>query len=482
MKLPNPHARNHALAWMPCIIAVASALASTRVSAQSLDLARAEAVADSAARAQVAAGQIPGFVVAVARNGQPVFVRAYGLADVEMNAPVTTETVFRMRSVTKQFTAAAVMQLVERGKIGLDDPITKYLPDFPVQGNVVTIRNLLNHTSGLTTTSGRIDAATLLGRKGGEAQWIKLDFTYAEMVERFAKLPFEFKPGEKFDYNNLGYFMLGEIIGKVTGTPYAEYIERDVLRPLGLHKTWYCDDHRIIPGRAEGYEFIEGKLINAPYTSAVSPGGAAGSLCSTVGDMLRWTTLLHGGKVVSPASFEVMTTRPRLTGGDSSWYGMGLYLPPARVAFGHRKIYHGGTRPGFGAYVSHYPNEGLTVAIFNNGGSGREKAEEMELAITRAAFGAEAKPIAAAALARYEGTYVVNLGTRMVEARVFVENGQLRSQLTGQAVGALLYQGDHAFVSASNHENRTVFGAEQGRSETLTLHLGARQFPGTRKP
>ena len=374
------------------VLAAVIAPAAGHAQVRPLDLARAEAVADSAARAHIAAGQIPGFVISIAMDGRPVFTGAYGLADVEMNVPVTTSTVFKVRSLTKQFTAAAVMQLVEKGRIALDDPITKYLPGFPVQGNHVTIRHLLNHTSGMTTTSGRIDAATLLGQRGGEAQWIRLDLSYEEMVERFAKLPFEFKPGEKFDYNNLGYFMLGHIIAKVTGVAYPEYIEREVLRPLGLSETWYCDDHRIIPQRAKGYEFRDGTLINAPYTSAVSPGGSAGSLCGTVGDMVKWTHLLHAGRVVSPATFKVMTTRPMLTGGDSSWYGMGLYLPPTRVSFGHRKIYHGGTRPGFGAYLSHYPDDGLTIAILNNGGSGRAAAEAIEQAITRAAFGVSAAP------------------------------------------------------------------------------------------
>lgn len=374
------------------LLASFSAPAASHAQARSLDLARAEAVADSAARAIVAGGQIPGIVVSIAKDGQPVFTRAYGLADVEMQVPVTTSTVFKLRSLTKQFTAAAVLQLVEKGKIGLDDPITKYLPDFPQQGNVVTIRHLLNHTSGMTTASGRLNGATALGQNGGEVQWHKLDLSYKEMVERFAKLPFEFRPGEKYDYNNLGYFMLGHIIAKVTGTSYPDYIEREVLRPLGLTETWYCDDHRIIPQRAEGYEFMGGRLINAPYISAVSPGGAAGSLCATVGDMVRWTALLHRGKVVSPTSFTAMTTRPKLASGDSSWYGMGLYLPPTRVSFGRRKIYHGGTRPGFGTYLSHYPDDGLTIAIANNSGSGRAAADAMELAIARAAFGAGVIP------------------------------------------------------------------------------------------
>ena len=471
-----------ARAAFPLALLAASAATSAGAQAPALDLHRAQAVADSAARALVAAGQIPGIVVGIAARGQPMFTRGYGIADVEMQAPVTTATVFRIRSITKQYTAAAVLQLVERGTMRLDDSITRYLPDFPVQGHHVTIRHLLNHTSGLTTRTGSLDIATALGQKGGEAQWHKLDFSYSEMVERFGRLPFEFKPGEKYDYNNFGYFLLGHIIAKVVGVPYPEYIEREVLRPLGLEATWYCDDQRIIPQRAEGYEFVGGKLINAPYTSAVAPGGSAGSLCGTVGDGLRWTELLHGGKVISQAMYAEMTTRPRLTGGDSSWYGMGAYLPPARVSFGRRKIYHGGTRPGFGSYVAHYPDAGLTIAAFNNGGSGREKAEEIEAAIARAALGAEGRPLSASELARYEGTWVLNAGAQTLEVRIFIENGRLKLQLAGQAVSVLLNERDHAFVVAGNTDRRVVFGAEPGRSETIILHQGSRSFSGTRKP
>lgn len=471
--------------WMrPLVGAITVLLTAGTAGAQAIDLARAQAVADSAARAAAAAEQIPSVSIAVAQGDNPIFSRAYGLADVEMNTAATTATVYKLRSLTKQFTAAAVMRLVDQGRIRLDEPITTYLPDFPTQGRTVTVRHLLTHTSGLTTKSGSLSLGTALGRDGGNAQWHKLDLSYGEMLERFGSLPFEFEPGAKYEYNNFGYFLLGHVIARAAGMTYAEYVERELLRPLGLEHTWYCDDHRVIPKRAEGYEFYEGKLMNAPYTSIEAPGGAAGSLCGTVGDMVRWTQLLHDGKVVSPTSLTAMTARPTLTSGDSSWYGMGLYLPPVSASLGHRKIFHGGTRPGFGAYLSHYPDDRLTIAVLTNGGAGRDKAEEIERAVARAAFGQEPKhvPIEVKDLARYEGDYVLQIGARTLDVRVFVEGGQLRSQPAGQPVNTLVHQGDHTFVTAANPDIRIVFGAEPVRSATMTLHQGGRPVSGTRKP
>ncbi|MBC6607568.1 beta-lactamase family protein [Hymenobacter sp. BT188] len=196
-----------------------------------IDIPRLLAVADSAAQAQITAGLTPGMSVGVAQNGQLVLARAYGKANVETGVDVGSITAYKVGFITKQFTTAIVMRLVEAGKMSLTDPITKYLPDYPTQGHHVTIHHLLNHTSG-------IKAFRVMHEEN--RQRFCLDLTYPEMIEMFAKQPFEFKPGENYEYNNFGYYLLGEIIGRVTGIPYQDYLERELLGPLGLSNTMYC--------------------------------------------------------------------------------------------------------------------------------------------------------------------------------------------------------------------------------------------------
>ncbi|WP_133273428.1 serine hydrolase domain-containing protein [Hymenobacter radiodurans] len=234
---------------------------------QPIDIKRLLAVADSAAQAQITAGLTPGMSVGVAQNGQLVLARAYGKANVETGVDVGSITSYKVGSITKQFTAAIVMRLVEAGKMSLTDPITNYLPDYPTQGHHVTIHHLLNHTSG-------IKAFRVMHEEN--RQRFRLDLTYPEMIEMFAKQPFEFKPGEKYEYNNFGYYLLGEIISRVTGVPYQDYLERELLRPLGLSNTMYCESSRVIPQRAAGYEYEGKTLINARYLS-MRIGPAAGA-------------------------------------------------------------------------------------------------------------------------------------------------------------------------------------------------------------
>lgn len=340
---------------------------------------RVEAVADSVARAQIAAGIAPGVSLAVAQDGEVVFARGYGLADVEQAVAARPETAYEIRSVTKQFTAALVMRLVEAGTLSLDAPITTHLPDFPTRGRKVTVRHLLSHTSGLPDYAFRHESTP---------QWHRLDLLYEEMLDLWAGRPFESEPGDQHSYNNFGYYLLGEIVGRVTGLPWTVTLERDVLRPLGLDHTGACDARQIVPGRARGYERYEGQFVNAPYVSLGVFGGA-GALCSTVGDLARWSHLLHSGRVVSPASLAQMTAPTRLAGGDTVPYGFGLELDRIH---GRRAVLHGGTRPGFGSYLVHYPDDGLTVVVLMNSGASRAVAPAMEAALSRAAFGADRQP------------------------------------------------------------------------------------------
>ncbi|HEU0012064.1 MAG TPA: serine hydrolase domain-containing protein, partial [Longimicrobium sp.] len=436
---------------IPALLAGAVGLLSPLAApAQALRLDRMAAVADSAAEVLMADTHMPGMSVAVARNGEVVFTRGYGMADVEMGVRAAPETVYGITSISKQFTAAMVLRLVEDGRIALDDSITKHLPDYPAQGRLVTIRHLLNHTSGINPMRGSSAVQ--------DPQWFRRDMTYAEMVEQFGRQPFDFEPGEKHAYNNFAYYLLGEIVGRVAGTSYAARVDVE-MRVLGLPGTVFCDDRRIVPGRAESYEYGGGALTNARHVSMHVFGGS-GALCSTVGDLVRWSHLLFGGEVVSSASLERMLAKTVLAAGDTVDYGFGVYLEELG---GRRKVFHGGTNP-WGSYLAHYPEQGLTIAVLTNLAGARDAAAEMEEALARAAFGmARADlPVTAEDIVRYEGTYTLQLGERTLDVRVFGEGGRLKSQATGQGVIRLRHEGGHTFVAAGDDDLRLVFTMEGG--------------------
>jgi len=267
---------------------------------------------DSLAEATITEGPVAGLSIGVIRGDDLLLARGYGGADIENGVPVRAETVFRIGSITKQFTAAAVMQLVEAGRIGLDDPITEYLPNYPTQGHEVTIRHLLTHTSGIKSYTGL-------------ESWVPkmtLDLSDEELVALFKDEPFDFPPGEKFLYNNSGFYLLGMIIEKASGETYRGYLNTHLFGPLGLNGSSYCDERPIIQGRAEGYEQVDGELVNDAYLSMNQPG-AAGALCSTVPDLISWTQ-------------------------------------------GHSMVSHGGGINGFNAMLSHYPDADLDVVVLSN--------------------------------------------------------------------------------------------------------------------
>lgn len=431
--------------------------------AQTLDLKRMEAVSDSIAHAQLAEGLTPGVSVAVAKNGNIVFERAYGQADVEMDVAASPGTIYRIGSITKQFTAAIIMKLVETDKIALDDLVTKYLPNYPAQGHPVTIRHLLNHTSGMGSGS-----YTEPSERKAALRQTKLDLSNDELLDLFAKPPFDSEPGEDFEYSNKGYMLLGMIIGEVTGIPYAKYLEQKVLQPLGLNQTFYCDVRRVIPNRAKGYDYNAAELFNASYISMETPGGA-GAICSTVGDLIRWTSFLHDGMVVSSASLQQMTAPTVETTGDTAAYGYGLRIGELGD---HPIIYHGGSISGFQSSLYHYPEDDLTIAILMNSNNG--EPDKMEEALARAAFGMELLdlPPTTEVMARYEGTYTLQSDNGTFNVRVFPKDGRLNAELVGEGTTPLLYQGEGVFIAAVDHNMRLVFTEENGRAKNIEWHFG----------
>lgn len=296
-----------------------------------------------------------GLSLAVARGDRLIVDRGYGIADLEWNAPVDASTIFRIGSMTKPYTAAAILKLAEQSKLGLDDPLSRYVPEFDTGGRTVTIRQLLNHTSGIpeyTTQSGFF------------AKLAPLNLSDAELLQLVSGKPFDFEPGTAWRYSNTGYYLLGMIIAKASGQPYAAFMQEAFFTPLGLAHTRYGSETEIIPSRAQGYSFNPdtGAHSNDAAISMNVPG-AGGALVSSAGDLVRWQIALTDGRAIRPASFEQMIGSPVKMGQGDAHYGLGVVIDRRD---GQRVIGHGGSINGFGGVLSWLPDSGLRVAVISN--------------------------------------------------------------------------------------------------------------------
>ncbi len=306
---------------------------------------------DAAIRAEMPAA---GATVAVARAGALVAVHAVGVADLEQGVAATADTVYCIGSISKIFTAAAVLQLVEQGRLALDDELTRYLPDFPAGEQPITIHQLLHHESGLPDFEyvGTWPTTKAVRR------------TAQEVVATFRDLPREFAPGTRWRYSTSGYYLLGLVIEAVTGEPFAAYLQAHVFAPAALTATRFCDADALIPGRARGYTSTpdEDALINAELAD-LSQYGGGGGLCSTAGDLVRFWIALRAGRLVSPASLSLMQGPHALGDGTPTFYGYGLFTTRFR---GQQAIGHSGGVPGFSAQLLHYTDDDLTIAVLGN--------------------------------------------------------------------------------------------------------------------
>ena len=278
----------------------------TAASAQTGDRGALVARIDSLVEAELRDGPTVGMSVAVYRRGELLHAKGYGFADLEQRVPASVETVYRLGSVTKQFTAAAVLQLAEQGKISLDEDFTRYLPDFSTGGRRVSVTQLLNHTSG-------IKSYTSLGEAVSRDSF-RVDLPPARLLALIRSQPFDFEPGTSWLYNNSGFYLLGQIIERVSGESYADYLRHHLFEPLGLESTSYCDERAVVRHRAKGYDRAEHGFRNTTPISMSIPY-AAGSLCSTVLDLVAWRRALANGRVISRASYQRMIAPTLLAGG-----------------------------------------------------------------------------------------------------------------------------------------------------------------------
>jgi CubicO group peptidase (beta-lactamase class C family) len=323
---------------------------------------------DALVGAEMREQRIPGLAVAVLRDGKVVKAQGYGLANVELAVAVKPETVFQTGSVGKQFTATAVMMLVEEGKIGLDDKLSKYLAGTPAAWKDVTVRNLLTHTSGIAdyTDHEYTKAGGLINLRG--------DYTEEQLYKRFVQLPLNFETGTKWKYSNTGYALLGFVIHKVTGKFYGDFLQERIFRPLGMSATRIISEADIVPNRASGYELVNGEIKNQEWVSATLNTTADGALYTNVVDLGKWDAALYTEKLLKRASFVQVWTPVRLKDGKTYPYGFGWFLDEAN---GHRLIEHDGAWQGFTMNISRYVDDGLTVIVMTNLDSEHSKPERV---------------------------------------------------------------------------------------------------------
>ncbi len=316
-------------------------------------------------RAEMQRQQIPGVSLAIMKAGQIVYAEGFGLANVEHNVPVRPETIFQSGSVGKQFTATAVMMLVEEGKIGLDDGVAKYLPEVPEPWKPLTVRRLLSHTGGMTDYPKDFD--------------FRSDYTEAELLTRAMQVPLAFAPGEKWSYSNLGYVTLGVLIHRVTGQFYGDFLQERIFKPLGMTTTRIISEADIVPNRAAGYRLVKGQLKNQGWVSPTLNTTADGALYLTTLDMAKWDAALYTSKLLSKSSLDQMWTPVKLNDGTTYPYGFGWSVGEVR---GHRLIEHGGSWQGFKAYIGRYVNDTLTIVVFANLAQARVKRIADKVAAT----------------------------------------------------------------------------------------------------
>jgi len=298
--------------------------------------------------------RIPGLALAVIQHGAVIKMQGYGLANVELDVPVTPDTVFELASVTKQFTATAIMLLVEEGKVGLDDPIRHYLSKTPDTWQGITVRHLLTHTAGL--------ASPETGFRALYAGGARVNYTTAEMFEAATQDPMSFAPGERWQYSDVGYFLLGMILEQASGQPYRELMTERVFQPLSMTASSVLDQWAILKHRASGYTLRDGQLVHIRRIAQVELPSHYG-IFSTVKDLVTWDAALTEGKVVKPASLAQMWTPVTLNDGTTQPYGFGWGVEERR---GHRFITHSGIT---GTEYSRFPDDGLTVIVLTNLGS-----------------------------------------------------------------------------------------------------------------
>ena len=363
----------------------------------------------------------PGVTALVYKDGKILYRKAFGMANLELDVPMKPENVFELGSITKQFTAVSILMLMEQGKLNLDDEITKYLPEYPTNGKKITIRNLLNHTSGIKSYT---DLPSF-------RETARTDQSPKEIIAVFKDEPMDFDPGEKWYYNNSGYIVLGYIIEEVSGKSYADFISDNIFVPLEMNNSYYGSKSNLIKKRASGYMPIEGGYKNADYLSMTLPY-AAGSLMSCVDDMLLWHKAVHNNTLISAESKTKAFTSGSLNNGKPTHYGYGWQVSEIN---GTESIEHGGGIFGYVTQGVYVPSENVYVILLTNtnGISPQDPAVKMAALAIGKPYPTEDVSISLTSdeMNKWAGNYEFD---NDVLRTITLEDGQLYSQREGSDI------------------------------------------------
>lgn len=418
---------------------------------------------------EMAKEHIPGAEVGIYHRGRILLAKGYGFADLEFNAPVKPQTLFQSGSVGKQFVSAAIMMLVEEGKVSLDDSITKYFLDAPPSWKPILIKNMLSHTSGL----GEYESETRTGPNG--PFYLRLDFTEDQLAHKIEALPIDFPVGSKWAYRNTNYVLLGILIHKVTGMFYADFLTQRIFKPLGMTSTRLISDADIIPNRASGYEIHSGKLQNQQWVSPTFNSTADGALYFNVLDLAKWDGALYGTTLLKQSSLDRIWTVYPLNDGkpNPGHYGFGWEINSMN---GHKVIEHSGAWQGFTCDISRYVGDNLTVVVLTNLDSGHSRpdmiAHHVAGLIKPALMPPPPKVHHAVAidpklLDGYVGTYRLDEGVNVTITR---SAEGLTAQVPGQSAIPIFPEGPRDFFLKAVDAQITFVTDSSGRATGLILH------------
>jgi len=394
------------------------------------------ATVDSIVQKPISEGKLIGGSVAVVRGDDTLALRRFGYADAELATPTPPHAVYEIGSVTKQFTGVAIMQLVERGKVDLDADVTTYLPNLPMKGRKVSVRHLLDHTSGIKGYTEMPSARPLFHRA------VPKD----SIVQMFMAEKWDFEPGEEEIYNNSAFFLAGMVIEKASGMSYEDYLEENLFKPAGMHDSHYCSETKIMKGKVKGYDSDSaGPILRAPISHAWPY--AAGSICSSTTDLVAWNNALHrDGKILGPEAYAEFIKPSTLADGTKLGYSKGIAVYDR---LGHKALHHGGGINGFLSENIYFPEESLSVVVLFNT-AGPASPDEAAEAIAEAVLGKPDQPAVAyegdaSALA---GTYVGNGRGRGMEVNVLVDGSSvaIKAPFTRDSAVALTYRGNDTFT------------------------------------
>ena len=369
----------------------------------------------------------PGISVLIASEKNIIYKKAFGSANIELNVPMQPDMIFRIGSITKQFTAIGILQLVEQGKISLQDSIQKYIPGFPSKGFTITIENLLTHTSGILDYSNADTTHNPYIERH--------DFTPEQIIKYFDYLPLEFKPGTKFNYSNSGYVLLAYVIQKISGEGYHQYIKENIIERAGLQHTLFDEEHTIIPNRVAGYTRDKGFFENSEYQTASLAFGC-GDLMSTIEDLYKWNNALLDYKLVRKETLDKAFASFKLSDGSYTNYGYGWFVD----SFGIKRIHHEGQVNGFTAFEEYYPGKDVYVAVLTNQLSGEDTTDFSDKRfrlidkIFQLATGKQLEKkviINQSLLNEYTGTYQAVV-KKTETLKIYKENGKLYMDLSNK--------------------------------------------------